>query len=211
MNTTMTLPPEVDSTAAGPGPVGQPATPPEAYLRGARGSAYGPDPRRKSPVLATMLAAMPGLGQVYVGYYQQAVTNAAIVGTLLTALNRNWLPELEPLLVILLIFFYLYGMIDAGRRASLYNEALAGLRPMDLPENEKSPAWHGSLTGGAILVVAGLVLFSHTMFGVSLEWLAQWWPLGLVAFGGWLIYGAMEARRAEAGPDDNVTGRGDDI
>ena len=33
------------------------------------------DPRRKSPVLALVLSLMPGLGQVYVGYYNQGFIN----------------------------------------------------------------------------------------------------------------------------------------
>jgi 2-keto-3-deoxy-6-phosphogluconate aldolase len=66
---------------------------------------------------------------------------------------------------------------------------------MDLPEDAAAPGWRGSFAGGVALIVAGLVLFAHTKFGVPLDWLAQWWPLGLVAVGAWLLY---EHRRAAA-------------
>jgi hypothetical protein len=40
-----------------------------------------------------------------------------------------------------------------------------------------------------------VIVFSNTMFGVSLEWLREWWPLGLVAIGGYLIYSSIRDRR----------------
>jgi TM2 domain-containing membrane protein YozV len=48
------------------------------------------DPRRKSPLFATFLSAMPGLGQVYVGYYQRGFINAVVVGTLIALLTSTW-------------------------------------------------------------------------------------------------------------------------
>ena len=59
---------------------------------------------------------------------------------------------------------------------------------MDLPEDATAPGWRGSFAGGIALIAAGLVLFAHTKFGVPLDWLAAWWPLGLVGIGAWLIY-----------------------
>jgi len=95
------------------------------------------------------------------------------------------------------VFFWFYNIVDAGRRANLYNQALAGLRPMDLPENSKAPGLRGSLGGGLALTVAGVVLLAHTKFGVPLDWLRDWWPLGLVGIGLWLIW---EHRKATANP-----------
>jgi hypothetical protein len=87
-------------------------------------------------------------------------------------------------------------VVDAGRRASLYNQALSGLRPMDLPENGKVPLRFGSMAGGVALIVAGLVLFSNTMFGIPLDWIAQWWPMGLVGVGAWLVIADRRAKDA---------------
>jgi hypothetical protein len=36
------------------------------------------------------------------------------------------------------------------------------------------------------------------MFDVPLDWLAQWWPLGLVGSGAWLV---VADRRAKAATD----------
>jgi hypothetical protein len=153
------------------------------------------DPRRKSPVLASMLSAMPGLGQVYVGYYQQGFINVLVVGSIIAMLSRGVVRQLEPLLGIFLAFFWLYNVVDAGRRASFYNNTLAGLTRIDVPEDFSMPKGRGTLAGGAALVVFGLILFGHTMYGLSLTWLEQWWPMAIVVLGAYLIYQAVMGRR----------------
>lgn len=152
------------------------------------------DPRRKSPFLACALSLMPGLGQVYVGYYQRGFLNAAIAASTLTLLVAEVLGPLIPLASLLLLFFWLYNIIDAGRRAALYNEALAGRAHLELPADFKTPGLAGSIPAGVVLVLLGLTLLSNTAFGVSLDWLEDWWPLALIGFGGYLIYKARDDR-----------------
>ena len=154
------------------------------------------DPRRKSPVLAALLSGFPGLGQVYVGYYRQAFVNIGTVALLFAILTSRAVDaDLVPPAAFLLAFFWLYNIVDAARRASLYNQALAGLRPMDLPENAKAPVGSGSLAGGVALIVIGLLILGHNVLGLSLAWLADWWPIALVGAGVWLVY---EDRRAKS-------------
>src|SRR2546422_5166435 len=96
---------------------------------------YAFDPRTKSPTLAGFLSLMPGLGQIYVGYYQRGFVHIVVVGTTIALLANDAVPELVPLLGLFLAFFWLYNVIDAGRRASLYNMALQGAGTMALPED----------------------------------------------------------------------------
>ena len=161
------------------------------------------DPRRKHPLLAMVLSAMPGLGQIYVGYYQQGITLVVIAAALVTVSSRSWsfgLNEFEPMLMMFTIFTWLYSCVDAGRRASLYNQSLSGLRPMDLPEDQRTPEWRGSLVGGACLVLFGVLLFFHTMFEMPMEWVTRWWPLALVAVGAWLVYASIRSRAGDSAP-----------
>ena len=65
------------------------------------------DPRRKKPFLATVLSIMPGLGQVYVGYYKRGFIHAFTVGFLITFLATGVSP-LTPLAGIFLAFFWLW-------------------------------------------------------------------------------------------------------
>ena len=152
------------------------------------------DPRRKSPALACILSIMPGLGQVYVGYYSRGFVHAITVASIITVLNFEGVRALEPLLAVFLAFFWLYNIIDAGRRAALYNYALAGMANVALPEDFTKVGIGGSILGGAVLVVAGAVLLSKTLFGVSLDWVADWWPVAPILFGVYLIGKAIADR-----------------
>ena len=160
------------------------------------------DPRKKSVMWAVLLSAMPGLGHAYVGYYREAFRSIAVVCLFVLMLSTGVLRKVEPAFVMFLVFFILFTIVDAGRRASLYNQALAGLRPMDLPEDMQMTTGQGSLVGGVLLVLLGLVFFTNTMFGWSLQWVSRWWPLAFVAGGAWLIYADRQARQAEQSRDD---------
>jgi hypothetical protein len=153
------------------------------------------DPRRKSPVLALVLSLMPGLGQVYVGYYQQGFTNVLVAASIIAVLSSNLAGGAEPLFGIFLAFFWLYNVVDAWRRATFYNNALAGIGPATLPEDFTAPGSRGTLAGGAALMLVGAIALSHTLFGLPLDWLQKWWPLALIGVGGWLIYPSIAGKK----------------
>jgi hypothetical protein len=160
---------------------------------------YVDDPRRKSVKWAAILSLVPGLGQVYVGYYHAGFQHVAVVCLTLLVASAGVFRDAEPPLVLFTIFYWLYNIVDAARRANLYNQALSGLHPMDLPDEMHPPRRIGSLAWGVGLIALGLVLFTHTMFNVSLRWLSDWWPIGLVAIGAWLVYKDLVAKAAASG------------
>jgi len=161
---------------------------------------YFNDPRRKSPVLALLLSLMPGVGQIYVGFYQQGFTNALIVASIIALLASGVVARAEPLFGMFLAFFWMYNVVDAWRRAVFYNNALAGIGPATLPEDFTMAGGRGSLAGGLAMVVVGGVLLSNTLFGVPLEWLERWWPVAFLVVGGWLLYPTFANRRKPAQP-----------
>jgi len=163
------------------------------------------DPRRKSPALAGILSLMPGLGQVYVGYYNHGFINMAVCGGTIFLLSISGheyptLRALDPFLGFFLGFYWLYNIVDAFRRAAFYNQSLAGLGPVDIPEDMKLPKTGGSMAGGITLIVIGLLLFANTALGMSLDWLEKWWPMGLVLLGAWLVYRNVSEKRGVAAP-----------
>jgi len=164
-----------------------PARPP--YIAGgvSRKEFYRDDVRYKSPALATIMSSMPGLGQIYVGYNQQGFINIVVIASLITLLARG-IGNLEPFCGLFLAFYWLYNMVDAARKATFYNQSLAGLGPLDLPEGDRLPSGRGSLLGGALLVVGGGIALAHTRFGWSLDWIERWWPMALVLVGAYLLY-----------------------
>ena len=167
---------------------------PAPYAHAERRDRFVDDPRKKSVMLAMILSLMPGLGQVYVGYYDLAFRNILVICGLIAIVAGGNIHRLEPVVGLFTAFYWLHNIVDAGRRASFYNQALAGLRPMDLPDDGKAPQPMGSFAGGVLLVAVGVTLFLNTMFDVPLDWLAQWWPLALVGAGAWLIYADRRAK-----------------
>lgn len=149
---------------------------------------------RKSPALATVLSSLPGLGQIYVGYYQQGFINIMIAASIIAILSSTGGNGLEPFFGVFLAFFWLFNMIDANRRAMHFNRVAAGLGGEEIPDGFSIPGTGGSLAGGALLIVVGLLLFLNSKFDMSMEWLEEWWPLALVAGGVWLMVKARQQR-----------------
>ena len=157
------------------------------------------DPRAKSVVLACLLSGMPGLGQVYVGYYQRGFINAIVIAALLALVNVNPQSGFQPLMVMFMVFFWLYNVIDAGRRADLYNQTLLGSEVIELPEDLKMPGMGGSIVGGLLLVAVSVVLLLHLRFDVPMDWLQEWWPAGGILLGLYLLVkGILERKVKEA-------------
>jgi len=179
-------------SASPPHPQAPPVVPAQLRVR---------DTRSRSPALAAILSMMPGLGQVYVGYYQRGFVHAAVVASLITILASHTVERLSPLFGLFMTFFWLYNIIDAARRASLYNDALAGNPSIELPEDFKTPGIRGSVFGGIALIVAGFILLLNTRFGVSLDWVEQWWPVAPMIFGVYLLVRALQERRASQSND----------
>jgi hypothetical protein len=154
--------------------------------------------RFKSPVLATLLSLMPGLGQIYVGYYRQGFINVFVVASLICllgayAVNGN----LKPFFGFFLAFYWLFNLVDAYRKCTFYNHKVAGLGEFELPEEEQLPGARGSLVGGVLLVIIGGIALAYTRFGIALDWLEDWWPLGLILMGGYLIYHPLAYRKKQ--------------
>lgn len=150
----------------------------------------------KMPVLAGFLSGFfPGVGQLYVGYYRDGITLAILFAGIITLLAGGDLSPLVPFFAITLGFIWLYGIIDAVRRAQAVNRYLDGCGQEPLPEN-LAALGGGSLFGGAVLVVLGVITLLHTRFDVDMLWLADWWPLILIGLGAWLIWKARRDQRS---------------
>ncbi len=151
------------------------------------------DPRYRNTALATVLSfLMPGLGQVYVGYYRDAFIDIAVIAGTITLLSSRppshlWLGNLDVLLGLFLAFFWLYQTIDAARKSSLYNQYLDGLEGVAPPTGTTLPGESGMRVAGGVLIVFGVLALLNTLFGVSLEWLQQWWPVIPIVGGIYLV------------------------
>ena len=126
-----------------------PAPPPSTrYMPPAR--AVAPQRQRKSPLLACLLSMLPGIGQVYVGHYKLGFLHNIVFASTIMILSME-IEAIVPLFGIFLAFFFVYNIVDAGRRAALYNLALEGVEGIELPQemDVKLPSFGGSLAGGS--------------------------------------------------------------
>ena len=156
-----------------------------------------PDPRIKSPVLAMLLSLMPGLGQVYIGYYRRGFIHILVVASVISFLAAVGEEHaLTPLGGLFLAFFWLYNIVDAGRRASLYNSALHGEETIAPPADFTMPGSGGALVGGICLIGLGVILLTNTLFGIPLDWVENWWPVALFIPGVWLISHSFKERKS---------------
>jgi hypothetical protein len=194
------VPPEVPPPPALPLPAA-------AYTPGS--ATYARGLHRKSPMLACLLSLMPGVGQIYVGYYKLGFIHNLIFGVTIALLTGARGPNpLLPVLGIFLAFFFVYNVVDAGRRANLYNLALDGMEGIEMPSMSMTmPSFGGSIGGGVALIVVGVILLANTRFGISLEWIEEWWPLAPIGVGAYLLAKAVQERRdatSSAGPLGDV-------
>lgn len=148
---------------------------------------------RKSPLLAGLLSGFPGLGNVYNGLYLRGMIQFMIVGALMTLVEQNGVP----FLVMALIFFWAFSILDAYRQAVLINYGYAqDLGLLDQPRRPQ--AGQGGLIAGVILTILGLIALIEQYVAVDLDWLYDMWPVLLVGTGVWLIVASIrEKRRAE--------------
>ena len=160
---------------------------------------------RKSPVLACVLSLLPGVGQVYVGYYKLGFIHNLVFATTVFLLVSFGNEAVGPLFGIFIAFFFVYNVVDAGRRATLYNLALDGIADIELPQEMDSPLPNmgGSIVAGVVLMVLGVVLLLNTAFGVSLAWVEQWWPLAPILMGGYLFRTAWRERHQTAAESES--------
>ena len=164
---------------------------------------YFRDSRYKSPVMAAVLSLMPGLGQVFLGYTRLGFIHGGTAAALVCLMSSNRLGQLEPAVGIFMAFFWLYNLVDAHRRALLLNEAISRLETPELPDGFGAVSFGGRLALGIGLIFVGMLTLLNLRFHVSLAWLEQWWPAGLVALGIYLVLRAIKDRAAQASTDQD--------
>lgn len=149
-----------------------------------------PTLERKKPLLAGLLSGFPGLGNVYNGLYLRGMIQFMIVGGLMNLVNRREVP----FLVMAMIFFWAFSILDSYRQAMLINYGYAqDLGLLDRPQRPK--AGQGGLIAGVILTILGVIALIEQYVSVDLDWLYDLWPLLLVGTGIWLIAASLRDKK----------------
>jgi hypothetical protein len=58
---------------------------------------------------------------------------------------------------------------------------------------------------GVVLLLAGAVLLYSNFYPLDLSFLADWWPLGLILFGLWLVVRDLRGKTAKENLQDGPT------
>ena len=148
-------------------------------------------------VISVILALFPGLGHIYNGLYQRGIV------LFLLAVGSIYLATEEGVMGMVVAFVWLFNIIDAYRQASLIERGYA--TDLGLQDAPKPPAngQLGLLAGAGLFIVGFLALLDYT-FGYDIDRVWEYWPLGLLAAGAWLMIGAYRQwlrNRDEAASD----------
>jgi hypothetical protein len=175
-------PPHFETSAAAPA---APVTPVNTAPAPANAPGLGP----KVPIVAAVLSLMPGMGHVYNGLYMRGVTFFLIAASLIALADKR-----GDVFGFAIAFFWIFNILDSWRQATLINYGYAqDLGLADLPRHPR--ASQGGLLAGVLLTLIGLFSLLDQYFVIDLDWLFDFWPVGLMAIGLWIIWSSIRARR----------------
>jgi hypothetical protein len=137
-----------------------------------------------SPGLAFFLGWIPGVGAIYNGQYAKGLVHAVVFGILCSILDSN--PRgLEVVFAMMLTAWMFYMAFEAYHTAQLRRagepvDEYSSL--IDLRSRSHVPV------AGVVLILLGVVMLLHTLDVFSLEYVARYWPILLIAAGVYLLY-----------------------
>ena len=142
----------------------------------------------KNPAAAGLLSVFPGLGHVYLGLYKRGLAFFIVWALIFAIVDRGHGP-----IGLLIPFWWIFGIIDAVRQARAINAT--GAPEPGIFGEEKAYKADGGLTFGILLILLGLFFLVDRFVRIDLSFLVDWWPLLLVAFGGWQVWQYLDDRR----------------
>ncbi len=187
-------PSQTEDTTAAHEPAPAPDAPPPPPPQAASQQAPPPPPAPAQGgitarhIVSVILALFPGLGHIYNGLYQRGIV------LFLLAVGSIYLATEEGVMGMVVAFVWLFNIIDAYRQATLIE--LGRATDLGLQDAPKPPAngQLGLLAGAGLFVIGFLALLDHT-FGYDIDRVWEFWPLGLLAAGAWLMIGAYRQWR----------------
>lgn len=171
---------------AGPG-VPPPPPPPRAQEWSPYTAPAPPPPLpvgAPSPGLAFVLGLIPGVGAIYNSQYVKGLVHVVVFGMIISILSSGAAPGFEPLFGFMIPAWILYQAFEAYHTAKrrLYGysvDEFSGLVPRRK---------HGFPAGPVLLMAIGVLFLLNTMDLLRISQIVRYWPLLLIALGGYLLY-----------------------
>ncbi|MEO8586929.1 MAG: DUF5668 domain-containing protein [Acidobacteriota bacterium] len=169
-----------------------PAPPPPPIAFGPSGPQQTAPPLPKNPGAAGALGIIPGMGHLYLGLYQRAAILFGVWVLFISLAEHSH----GPFPGIAIPFWMVFSIIDASRQAKAINAT--GRPEANILGSDEPVRVSGSLTAGILLILIGGFLLLNRFVTIDLSFLNDWWPLLLVAFGGWQVFRYFQGRPASA-------------
>ena len=132
---------------------------------------------KRSPAAALWLSLLPGAGHVYIGQASKGFVLIVLVACAIQIVDHG-----ADSFGVMIAFLWLYAMIDAYRSAQEHNLLVETGRPLPKPAAFAFTRWWGWA-----LVGVGTVFLVDNFELLDIEWLWNFWPLGLVGLGVFIL------------------------
>jgi hypothetical protein len=140
----------------------------------------------RSPALATMLGFVPGLGAVYNGEYMKAIIHVLIFATLVATESGDHPDSIHAFLGIMIAAFIVYMAVDSNLSAKA---RLAG----KVPSDPIAEVGKGKTVWPFVLIGIGLLFLMSNFHMIDVdEVINRWWPVLLIAVGGFMVWRRSE-------------------
>jgi hypothetical protein len=151
--------------------------------------------RNTSPLVATLLSFIPGLGAAYNGQTSKAIVHFAVFASFFQLAIVTQSVEFGlPLFVAGFFGTWLFSAVDAYRTAQLLR---AGLAP-DTEQDVIARRLYGSpLAWSITLMVLGAIFLVHTLMGIRLP-IRQVLPVLLILLGAYMLVDYLLGQRRRA-------------
>jgi hypothetical protein len=142
-------------------------------------------PKQKSSAAA--LSLIPGMGAVYNGEYQKAITQFAIFAALvIMGDNVNGVFGFGAFVFLVFTMFDSFRVAEAHLRTRL----MSGQLNQSPAKDRTVAAW------GVILIVLGILFLAKNF--IRYDFLHRMWPLAFIALGAYIVYRALRDRSEES-------------
>jgi TM2 domain-containing membrane protein YozV len=141
------------------------------------------------PILALLLGLIPGVGAIYNGQYAKGLVHAVVFGLLVSTVANSRTGGMAALVGIMIAAWVFYMAFEAYHTA---RKRRFGVAVDEFSGQLDFRMGGGKVPTGAILLIGlGFLLLLDTTDIISIDQFEQYWPVGLIIFGLWLLYSRL--------------------
>lgn len=145
-----------------------------------------------SPGLAFILGWIPGVGAIYNGQYAKGLVHALFFGMLVTMAAHDS-GEFEPIIGIGILVFFFYMAFEAYHTAK---RRMLGIHVDEFSSLIRFDSNSGRVPIAPVILIVLGMFFLMANFGlIHVRQILQFWPLGLIGFGVYLLMGRVRSQR----------------